>query len=267
MLTVKRYVSMIGALAVLALLAACSDAVVDSNDQGTVTTDDPYEVLKLDYDEVDGAAMDEVDVAASEMEDLLLNRVDRKDDRPNDRGRQDDKRPSDGRDRADDHRRPHDRGPKDHLHHVSYSRIIRALELTDEQTESVKLCFEDLRECVSSANTRYVAAVKEQTEELRNAVERLRTAVDNGDMTPEEAREVLKGLVDDYRASVKELTEAYREAVKACHEAFEACVESILTPEQLEIWNEWKASREDHGGRGGDDDGGDDDGSDDSDEG
>ena len=119
-----------------------------------------------------------------------------------------------------------------------YLRILKSLELTDEQWIKIRHCFADYKECIESATKRYKNARRELYAEFKAKVERIKNALINGDITPERARELYKECVAEYRAKVKRLTKAYHEAIADCLHKLKRCIESVLNDRQLARWNE-----------------------------
>ncbi len=115
-------------------------------------------------------------------------------------------------------------------------RILRQLNLSDEQMTAIRGCFEDYKACVRSATERYRAAVQSEREELRSELARLKNAVDNGDLTPEEARAIFRQLLEDHRATARDLKAALRTALENCRAALIDCITSNLDADQLAKW-------------------------------
>lgn len=115
-------------------------------------------------------------------------------------------------------------------------RILRQLNLSDEQMRAIRACFQDYKECVRSATERYRAAVQNEREELRSELARLKNAVDNGDLTPEEARAIFRQLLEDHRATAQNLKAALRTALENCRTSLIDCIKSNLNDEQLAKW-------------------------------
>lgn len=115
-------------------------------------------------------------------------------------------------------------------------RILRQLNLTDSQWIAIRGCFNDYKECVRTAMARYRAAIQSEREELRAEVARLKAAVENGDLTPEEARAIYRRLMEGHRATARDLKEALRTALENCRVALIDCIKSHLTDEQLARW-------------------------------
>jgi uridine phosphorylase len=68
----------------------------------------------------------------------------------------------------------------------------------------------------------------------------IRAAVKAGTMTREEAAAKSRAINERIRTATQEAEAQVRAAVKACMDTFFTSLESILTPEQLALWLEWK---------------------------
>lgn len=119
---------------------------------------------------------------------------------------------------------------------LDFMRVLRQLDLTRDQWLAVRGCFNDYKECVRTAMERYRAAVQGEREELRSEIVRLKTAIENGDLEPEEARAIYRQLLEGHRAAMRDLKEALRTALEDCRAALMDCIESNLTDEQLVKW-------------------------------
>lgn len=115
-------------------------------------------------------------------------------------------------------------------------RILRQLDLSDRQWAAIRGCFKDYNECVRSATARYRDAVQNEREELRSELARLKHAIENGDLTPEEARRIYRELLAEHRATAHDLKAALRAAIEHCRTALLDCIKGYLTDEQLVKW-------------------------------
>jgi hypothetical protein len=135
-----------------------------------------------------------------------------------------------------------DKGGKGHgrdfggLKRGSYERIIAQLGLTAEQDASIRLCFEAKRSCDSTSAADYRAARKTAMDAMHDAMAEIRTQVEAGTMTKDEARAAIAELQQSYRAEVQGLLTTLNAGMASCKTAFESCVEAILTADQLAIW-------------------------------
>ncbi|KXK55125.1 MAG: hypothetical protein IPM61_15025 [Chlorobi bacterium] len=236
--------SFVGAVALTIGLVSCNDSAT------TEPTDSTSEsVLKLHSESSDFlAAMQEVEAIDITSDDTPINLVGPDD--PAGGGRGHDGRGHGGRDTLKDrhdtgkHHRDsvrHDRpnpGERRYGHIVHYyQRILSQLDLTDDQAQLIRDCFTAFKECFDAATTRYRQARADLIAEARAAVAELKQQVADGTLTPEEARQQLKALREQFRADMNGLNEAYTAAVRECRQALEECIKSHLTEEQLEEWH------------------------------
>jgi len=68
----------------------------------------------------------------------------------------------------------------------------------------------------------------------------IRADLKAGTITREEANAKVKALNERMKNATQEAEAKVRAAVKECMDRFFSRLESILTPEQLALWNEWK---------------------------
>jgi hypothetical protein len=124
----------------------------------------------------------------------------------------------------------------DHRKPVNYGRIISQLNLTPAQDSLIRLCFSEWRECTHDAATRYRNARKALRDSLIADLRAIHAQVQAGTLTREEARTRIERLITHYRNQGRQLEAAYRHAIADCKHAFDRCVRSHLTREQIAIW-------------------------------
>lgn len=140
---------------------------------------------------------------------------------------------------ADDHRdgdrvgRRHIPGP--------FDRLLRALNLTDEQKEHVGELLKKHHDCVGEALSvlrEHVKTIVDGANEARHEViAKLRA----GEITREEARAAIREINARARQAIKDsnIIARVREMLKACDQEFVDALKGMLTPEQLEILQRW----------------------------
>ena len=124
----------------------------------------------------------------------------------------------------------------DHRKPVNYGRIIGQLNLTPAQDSLIRRCFNEWRECTQDAAARYRNARQALKDSLIADLREIHAAVEAGTLTREEARALINRLLESYRTQGRQLEAAYRQAIGDCQQAFERCIRSILTEEQIAIW-------------------------------
>lgn len=141
--------------------------------------------------------------------------------------------------------RPGEARPPRHPFQV-FGPVFRAMEMSQDQLQSLRPYFEEHNGCVREL----LIALRESEREILLAARQERAAIlaqlRNEEITREEARELLQALNLETRTALREnpLREETRLALIACRETLLENIASILTEEQLEIWEEWLARRE-----------------------
>jgi len=122
---------------------------------------------------------------------------------------------------------------------VALKGIARKLNLTEEQQTQVSTFLQEHIDCI----TLIVENLKaDQTTIIENANAE-RTAVleqlANGEIDTVTARQMMKDISTAKRSALQELRETARIAMEECATILFENIQSILTEEQLVIWQEW----------------------------
>lgn len=125
--------------------------------------------------------------------------------------------------------------------------ILKNLDLTGERRTQLRELMADHRECVQiplqafrEANQDLIAAANEERQAIKEAVQ-------NGDLTPEDARKQLRELSKSTRETIRNNpdNEPFKEALCACKLVLFDNVRAILDEKtQQSKWDEWVASLE-----------------------
>ena len=124
--------------------------------------------------------------------------------------------------------------------------ILRDLSLTEDQRTQLRELMTGHRECVQEplqafreANQDLIAATNEQRQTIMDAVQ-------NGDITREEARDQLRELSESTREAIRNNpdNDQFKEALCACKLAHFDNVRAILDETQRATWDAWVASLE-----------------------
>ncbi len=123
-------------------------------------------------------------------------------------------------------------------------RILRQLKLDSTQVQQIKGFIKDYISCVHDA---MVALRQSEKTIIQNANQNRRLILDslkNGQITVKEAMADLRLLNQTTRQELKDNPARITacEAIKACRETLFTNIESVLTPDQLTIWDAWKAT-------------------------
>ena len=148
---------------------------------------------------------------------------------------------------CDSLRKKHNNG-KGNGHYKNYKNykpgfcaIFKELNLTDEQAKIISTFAKEHKSCRREA----IDALREaQRAILQNANLERKQIIDdmkNGTITATEARELLLQLAEQVRQDMKNSPEvqAALEAMKNCHNVFIDNIASVLTADQLVIWNKF----------------------------
>ncbi len=144
-----------------------------------------------------------------------------------------------------DHNRDQMMNPDGKMPHHPFSRLIKALNLTDDQASQVRGFLADHDTCVHAAMGDLHATMREIIARAKAARLEVLAALQAGDITREEAREKIRAINAAARDSLKnsDVRNKTREAMKACDDEFLASLKSILTEEQLAILERFLANR------------------------
>ncbi len=136
--------------------------------------------------------------------------------------------------KRDHMRRPHRKGKYLGL-------IFKKLVLTDTQKESIKIYMDEFRECLADPIKQFREVAKEVFEAKKEQIIAIRDQVKAGELTREEARELIKEINIATREEIEncEACIEAKEAMLVCKNALFENIASILEEDQLIIWNEW----------------------------
>jgi len=136
--------------------------------------------------------------------------------------------------KSEDMRRPSRKG-------MFLGVILRKLVLTESQNESIKTYMDEFRECLADPIAQFREAAKEIFEAKREQIIAIRDQVKAGELTREEARELIMEINIATREEIEncEACIEAKEAMLVCKETLFENIVSILDEDQLVIWNEW----------------------------
>jgi Spy/CpxP family protein refolding chaperone len=123
---------------------------------------------------------------------------------------------------------------------MPWQSILPCLKLTPEQNAQLREFMMAQRECEKAAREQFRTELEPLRRAQKAAMDAIRADLKAGTITREEANAKVKALNDRMKNATQEAEAKLRAAVKACMDRFFARLESILTPEQLALWNEWK---------------------------
>lgn len=117
---------------------------------------------------------------------------------------------------------------------------FRCLRLTEEQRRQIAQFMKEQRECEQPLREAYRQALQE----LKETMNQKRREIEAYKNSPDYNRERLQAMIKEAReyeqAQMRALRIRFEESIQACVQELHRKVESILTDEQLRIWNQWK---------------------------
>ena len=123
---------------------------------------------------------------------------------------------------------------------MPWQSVLPCLKLTPEQGAKLREFSMAQRDCEKAAREQFNAALEPLRRAQKAEMDAIRASLKAGTITREEAGAKIKALNERMKAASQEAEAKVRAAVKACMDTFFANIESILTPDQLALWLEWK---------------------------
>jgi Spy/CpxP family protein refolding chaperone len=123
--------------------------------------------------------------------------------------------------------------------------VFHKMDLTEDQKDSVKIFFDENRDCISTPIQQFREAAKEIMEAKKLALDAIRDSVKAGELTREDAREKIKLINDQTREEIEnnEACVEARDAMCACNTNMMENITSILDEDQFLIWTDWLSER------------------------
>lgn len=121
-------------------------------------------------------------------------------------------------------------------------QVIDCLKLSAEQMTQLQSLINAKRDCEKAAKEQFKATAGPIREAEIALHKSLREQMAAGTITRAEANAQLEAFKAKNAATMQAAIETMKEAVKACNDALEAAIIAMLTPEQLLLWNQWKAT-------------------------
>lgn len=149
----------------------------------------------------------------------------------------DDKDDRDGKGDRDDHRGDSAKPKRPNLR-----AVIDCIKLTPEQMTQMQALHQAKHDCEKAAKEQFKATVEPIRLQEKALHDSLKAQVKAGVITRRDAHEQMKIFKDANAQAMRAAMEAMKAAVKACNDTLLAGIEALLTPEQLILWNQWKAT-------------------------
>ena len=123
---------------------------------------------------------------------------------------------------------------------MPWQSVLPCLKLTPEQSAKLREFSVAQRDCEKAAREQFRSVIEPLRKAQQSEMDAIRADLRAGTITREEAAAKVKALNERMRAATQAAEAQVRAAVKACMDTFFASFESIMTPEQLAMWMEWK---------------------------
>ena len=120
--------------------------------------------------------------------------------------------------------------------------VIDCLKLTEDQMKQVQALHQAKHDCEKAAREQFRAIAGPIRQEEKVLHKSLHEQLKAGTLTRAEANAQLEAFKAKNAAVMQSAIETMKAAVKACNQTMLAGTEALLTPEQLLLWNQWKAT-------------------------
>ena len=121
-------------------------------------------------------------------------------------------------------------------------QVIDCLKLTPEQLKMLTSLQQTKNDCVKTARETFKSTVGPIKAEEKALHKSLHEQLDAGTITRADANAQVEAFLAKNGPIMQAAAEALKTSVQGCNEAFLAAIEAMLTPEQLLLWNQWKAT-------------------------
>ncbi len=120
--------------------------------------------------------------------------------------------------------------------------VLPCLKLSAEQLAKLREFMSANRDCEKAAKDQFRAVIEPIRQQQKAAIDAIKEQVKAGTLTKADARTKIEALNASLKPAVKSAEAAMKAALDACRASLMANIESILTPEQLVIWMQWKTT-------------------------
>lgn len=147
-------------------------------------------------------------------------------------------RPNPNDDRGTDNNQP---GKRWGVQRGPFDRLLKALNLTDDQKAAVGDILHKHHDCVDAAMQTLREHVKTIVDSANAARRDVLAKLRAGEITRDEARAAMKSITERVRTALRNgnIVQRIHEMLKACDDEFVSNLKGILTPEQLDILQRW----------------------------
>jgi len=120
--------------------------------------------------------------------------------------------------------------------------VIDCLKLSADQMTQLQSLINAKRDCEQAAREQFKSVAGPIRQEEIALHKSLRAQLAAGTITRVEANAQLEAFKAKNAEIMKAAVETMKAAVKACNDTLEAAIVAMLTPEQVLLWNQWKAT-------------------------
>ncbi len=120
--------------------------------------------------------------------------------------------------------------------------VIDCLKLSAEQLAQVEALHLAKHDCEKAAKEQFKATVEPIRLQEKALHDSLKAQVKAGTITRADAHAQIKAFKDANAQAMQAAIDVMKAAVKVCNDTMLAGIEALLTPEQLLLWNQWKAT-------------------------
>lgn len=134
------------------------------------------------------------------------------------------------------------RGPREIKFGSHLGFVLYMMDLTDEQKTQVQTIMENYRNCFFDVMKDYFTARKAAMETARAAIKTVIEDYRAGNIDRDAAIAQIKTIREDLKETLKATFD--KDALCLCYETMTTAIEALLTPDQLAIWERYKALRQ-----------------------
>lgn len=120
--------------------------------------------------------------------------------------------------------------------------VLPCLKLSAEQLAKLREFMKANIDCEKAARDQFRATIEPIRQQQKTAIDAIRAQVKAGTLSAADARTQIEALNASLKPAVQAAETAMKAALDACRASLMANIESILTPEQLVIWMQWKTT-------------------------
>ena len=120
--------------------------------------------------------------------------------------------------------------------------VIDCLKLTEDQMKQVQALHQAKHDCEKAAREQFRSIAGPIRQEEKALHKSLHEQLKAGTLTRAEANAQLEAFKAKNAAVMQSAIETMKTTVRACNDTLLAGIEALLTPEQLLLWNQWKAT-------------------------